>query len=38
LAQYGPEAGPARELDEAKNNDWIVISMKQHWKRVFAFE
>jgi len=25
-------------MDEAKKNGWIVISMKNDWKRVFAFE
>jgi hypothetical protein len=24
--------------DEAKSKDWIVISMKNDWKRIFAFE
>jgi hypothetical protein len=24
--------------DEAKKNGWIVISMKNDWKRIFAFE
>ena len=24
--------------DEAKKNGWTVISMKNDWKRVFAFE
>jgi phosphoglycolate phosphatase-like HAD superfamily hydrolase len=24
--------------DEAKSKDWIVVSMKSDWKRVFAFE
>jgi phosphoserine phosphatase len=24
--------------DEAKTNDWLVISMKNDWKRIFAFE
>jgi len=24
--------------DEAKRNGWIVISMKNDWKRVFAFD
>jgi phosphoglycolate phosphatase-like HAD superfamily hydrolase len=44
---YGPAQGlPATKLgaftqalfDEAKNNGWVVISMKNDWKRVFAFE
>ena len=32
--------GPlAEELsDEAKKNNWNVISMKNDWKRIFAFE
>jgi phosphoglycolate phosphatase-like HAD superfamily hydrolase len=25
-------------LDHAKKNDWIVVSMKSDWKRIFAFE
>ena len=25
-------------LDEAKKDDWIVISMKNDWRRIFAFE
>jgi len=25
-------------LDEAKSNDWVVVSMKSDWKKVFAFE
>lgn len=25
-------------FDEAKNKDWTVISMKNDWKRIFAFE
>jgi hypothetical protein len=25
-------------MDEAKKSDWIVISMKKDWKRIFAFE
>ena len=24
--------------DEARENGWIVISMKNDWKRIFAFE
>jgi phosphoglycolate phosphatase-like HAD superfamily hydrolase len=44
---YGPAQGlPATKVgaftqalfDEAKKNGWIVISMKNDWKRVFAFE
>lgn len=27
-----------RALDEAKANDWIVVSMKNDWKRIFPFE
>jgi hypothetical protein len=28
-----------RELyDEAKRDGWIVVSMKNDWKRIFAFE
>jgi hypothetical protein len=25
-------------LDAAKKNGWTVVSMKDDWKRVFAFE
>jgi hypothetical protein len=25
-------------FDEAKKDGWIVISMKNDWKRIFAFE
>jgi phosphoglycolate phosphatase-like HAD superfamily hydrolase len=44
---YGPAAGlPATKVgiftqalyDEAKQKGWIVISMKNDWKRVFTFE
>jgi hypothetical protein len=28
----------ARGLDEAKERDWTVISMKNDWKTIFAFE
>lgn len=44
---YGPAAGlPDTKwgtftqalYDEAKGKDWIVISMKDDWKRLFAFE
>jgi phosphoglycolate phosphatase-like HAD superfamily hydrolase len=44
---YGPAAGlPASKVgaftpalyDEAKKNGWTVISMKNDWKRIFAFE
>ncbi len=28
----------SRGLDEATKRGWIVVSMKNHWKRVFAFE
>jgi phosphoglycolate phosphatase-like HAD superfamily hydrolase len=43
---YGPAAGlPATRVgtftpalyDEAKTKDWTVISMKNDWKRIFAF-
>ena len=39
-----PAAIPARGtftqalLDEAKQRGWLVISMKDDWKRIFAFE
>ncbi|MET0917554.1 MAG: HAD family hydrolase [Burkholderiales bacterium] len=44
---YGPAAGlPSSKVgtftqalyDEAKKGGWIVISMKNDWKRIFAFE
>jgi len=44
---YGPVQGmPAPKtgtftralLDEANKNAWTVISMKNDWKRIFAFE
>jgi len=44
---YGPATGlPETKVgtftqalfDEAKKDDWIVISMKKDWKRIFAFE
>ena len=44
---YGPAAGlPASHIgtftqslyDEAKKKGWTVISIKNDWKRVFAFE
>lgn len=44
---YGPAQGlPATKVgtftqalyDEAKKNDWIIISMKNDWKQIFAFE
>ncbi len=44
---YGPAQGPpdtkvgayTQDLyDEAKEDGWVVISMKKDWKRIFAFE
>ena len=44
---YGPAQGlPATKVgaftqalyDEAKKQGWIVISMKNDWKKIFAFE
>ncbi|HRY14491.1 MAG TPA: HAD family hydrolase [Candidatus Competibacteraceae bacterium] len=44
---YGPANGlpdtkfgafPPSLMDEAKKKGWVVISMKDDWKRVFAFE
>jgi hypothetical protein len=44
---YGPAHGlpgtkigafPQTLYDKAKKNGWSVISMKNDWKRVFAFE
>ena len=25
-------------MDEAKKNGWVVVSMKDDWRRIFAFE
>jgi len=27
-----------KALDEAKANNWLVVSMKSDWKKIFAFE
>jgi hypothetical protein len=27
-----------KALDQAKANNWIVVSMKSDWKRIFPFE
>ena len=44
---YGPAQGcptprsarsPQALYDEAKKDGWFVISMKNDWKRIFAFE
>jgi hypothetical protein len=39
---YGPESkvGTFTDalMDEAKSKGWIVVSMKNDWKRIFAFE
>ena len=44
---YGPAQGlPASDIgtftqalyDEARNNGWLVISMKHDWKRIFSWE
>jgi len=39
---YGPKAKvgnfPDTLMAEAKKNGWIVISMKNDWKRIFSFE
>ena len=44
---YGPARGlpdtkvgrfPPELYDEATKDDWIVVSMKNDWKRIFAFE
>jgi hypothetical protein len=44
---YGPAEGlpdtkvgtfPAALHDEAKKRGWVIISMKDDWKRIFAFE
>ena len=29
---------PSRSTTEAKKDGWTVVSMKDDWKRVFAFE
>jgi hypothetical protein len=29
---------PPALYDEAKKNGWTVISMKNDWRRIFAFE
>jgi hypothetical protein len=29
---------PPALYDEAKRDGWTVISMKNEWKRIFAFE
>ncbi len=39
---YGPDSKvgtfPDVLMEEAKSKGWIVISMKNDWKRIFAFE
>ena len=44
---YGPANGlpdtrfgtfPQSLMDEAKTKGWVVISMKNEWKRIFAFD
>ena len=44
---YGPAHGlpdtkvgrfPQKLYDEATKDGWIVVSMKNDWKRIFAFE
>jgi len=44
---YGPARGlpdvklgafPAALDEQAKNQGWIVVSMKDDWKRIFAFD
>lgn len=39
---YGPQSkvGTFTDalMDEAKSNGWIVVSMKNDWKRIFAFD
>jgi hypothetical protein len=39
---YGPDSkiGTFSDalMDEAKAKGWIVVSMKNDWKRIFAFE
>ena len=43
---YGPQGLPNTKVgtftqglyDEAKKQGWTVISMKNDWKRIFAFE
>jgi len=31
-------AFPQALYDEAKKNGWVVISMKDDWKRIFSFD
>jgi len=34
-----PDADPTQPVyDEATKNGWFVISMKNDWKRIFAFD
>jgi hypothetical protein len=33
-----PAGGEPSLYDEAKKKSWAVISMKNDWKRIFAFE
>jgi hypothetical protein len=44
---YGPANGlpdtkfgtfPPSLMEEAKQKGWVVISMKDDWKRIFSFE
>ncbi len=39
---YGPDSKvgtfPAELMDEARQRGWLVVSMKNDWKRIFAFE
>jgi hypothetical protein len=39
---YGPKSKvgnfPDALMTEAKKNGWTVISMKNDWKKIFAFE
>jgi hypothetical protein len=44
---YGPAGGPPDTkvgtfpdalMTQAKNDGWVVISMKNDWKRIFAWE
>ena len=36
---YAPSPPAHQELyDEAKKDGWVVVSMKNDWKRIFGFE
>jgi hypothetical protein len=35
---FGARHRPEQDLPGAKSKRWFVISMKNDWKRIFAFE